>query len=194
MMIRLLRTSFFKRTLQYYRLPLKNCSKFLAMATIEAGLSKQQFKELVENIDVNLQQACELGKSAIVELMNVLEENTNEIAESYKDCLTKQINIYQESALYGHFSESWEDAILEYRSKANELSDELGLLISTFNTIRDMAFNNNMNYITSETHQIILIKAKFDELTNILDNHVVQIRILEGKVLNLQQKSIVNTK
>ncbi|RZC39138.1 hypothetical protein BDFB_005531 [Asbolus verrucosus] len=150
-------------------------------------------KDTVRNIDVSLQQACDAGESAIVELMDVLEENILQLCKAYQDCLKKQIEIIRDASELGPLSSKWDD-LPEYRSLSVELSQELSNFTAVVNTIGQMIRNETIKHITQQKKCMNLIAGKHKELEAILKKQTEEIKKLESKILDVKRESIVKAR
>lgn len=161
-----------------------------ACATIKMAKSS---KDNVQNFDVLLQQACDLGELAIVQVMDVLKDRIIEICEEYNNCLGEQIKIVKEASEQGPMSSRWDD-LPQFRSLASELNEELNNYVLILNTLGEAARKQNMDFITKEKHHLYTIEMKFKQVQDLLETHINSIKKLEKTLLDLNRQVILKTK
>ncbi|KAJ3654845.1 hypothetical protein Zmor_014003 [Zophobas morio] len=110
----------------------KNFPKVFLIAT-SYPLSKD-YNSFMEDFDLKLKQACELGESAITELMNMLQKAVKDVTQAYKESLKKQISLIAEATKAGASSPKWDD-LPQFRTQAAEISQQFQDLVATIRTL-----------------------------------------------------------
>ncbi|KAJ3633785.1 hypothetical protein MTP99_010710 [Tenebrio molitor] len=199
MIRRLIRSNFLRRILTA-NTPLHFCTfpklinrpKFFFLAS--AGLLKDRnTKSDMADFDLVLKEACEVGESAVVQVLDSLKVKIIEVSKAYKDCLNKQMTIIKEASKSGALSEKW-DSLPEYRTLGSGLRQELDSFVVTINTVGQLAHNETLQYITQQKQLFKLIANKHKELEKLIKKQIEEVQKLESKVLSLNRDDILKTK